>query len=208
MSKIIFLNGCSSSGKTTISKAIQYLAETPWLLIGVDTFIEMMPNQYTGFGEKAKEGFAFIPGANERGLTVEVCSGPFGKAFFETAPYLVRTLADQGFDIIVDEVLLENTMLLQKYVSELEAHTVYFIQVTCDLKTMQEREILRRDRCCGLANAQLDSIFGENHIYDMTVDTTQTSAFECAREILSFMSRQPNPKGFKEMKTILSRQYD
>ncbi|HUX78870.1 MAG TPA: AAA family ATPase [Alphaproteobacteria bacterium] len=205
MSKIIFLNGCSSSGKTTISKAIQHFAETPWLLIGVDTFIQMMPNQYTAFGEKASEGYAFIPGVNERGVTMEVRSGPFGKAFFETAPYLVRTLADQGFNIIVDEVLLKNDTLLQRYISELRSHTVYFIQVTCDLKTMQEREITRQDRAHGLANAQFDIVHEEHYKYDMTVDTTRTSAFDCAQKILNFISHQPNPEAFKELKTIFSR---
>jgi chloramphenicol 3-O phosphotransferase len=197
MSKIIFLNGSSSSGKTTISRAIQHLAETPWLLIGVDTFIQMMPSQYTAFGEKAHEGYAFIAGVNERGVTMEVHSGSFGKAFFETAPSLVRTLADQDFDIIVDEVLLKNDTLLQSYVSELKAHTVYFIQVTCDLKTMQEREILRQDRAHGLANAQFDIVHGEHYKYDLTVDTAQASAFESAQKILNFISHQPNPEGFK-----------
>jgi chloramphenicol 3-O phosphotransferase len=41
MSRIIFLNGCSSAGKTSISKAIQELSDTPWLHIGIDTFIGM-----------------------------------------------------------------------------------------------------------------------------------------------------------------------
>ncbi len=49
---IIFLNGCSSAGKTTIARAIQHLSEKPWLLIGIDTFFQMMPSAYVGFGEK------------------------------------------------------------------------------------------------------------------------------------------------------------
>ncbi|MDR1628442.1 MAG: chloramphenicol phosphotransferase CPT family protein [Oscillospiraceae bacterium] len=31
MSKIILLNGCSSSGKTTIAKSIQNLSDESWL---------------------------------------------------------------------------------------------------------------------------------------------------------------------------------
>ena len=57
---IIFLNGPGSSGKTSIGKAIQHFADKPWLLLGIDTFINMMPNQYIGFGAKAKEGIEFI----------------------------------------------------------------------------------------------------------------------------------------------------
>lgn len=37
---IVFLNGCSSSGKTMVGKAIQHLSDKPWLLLGIDTFFK------------------------------------------------------------------------------------------------------------------------------------------------------------------------
>ncbi|WP_410521513.1 phosphotransferase-like protein [Candidatus Tisiphia endosymbiont of Metellina segmentata] len=43
MSKIIFLNGCGSAGKTSIARAIQYLSKDSWLTFGIDTFISMIP---------------------------------------------------------------------------------------------------------------------------------------------------------------------
>ena len=43
MSKIIILNGPSSSGKTSIARSIQRLSDEPWLTLGIDTFIHMTP---------------------------------------------------------------------------------------------------------------------------------------------------------------------
>jgi len=37
---IIFLNGCSSAGKSTIARAIQHLSEKPLLLIGIDNMLK------------------------------------------------------------------------------------------------------------------------------------------------------------------------
>ena len=57
---IIFLNGVSSSGKSTIAKGLQHLSENPLLTIGIDTFLDMMPAQYLYTGPKASEGFQFV----------------------------------------------------------------------------------------------------------------------------------------------------
>lgn len=64
MSKIIFLNGCGSSGKTSIAKAIQHESPELWLSFGVDTFIDMIP-----FGRQ-EPYLKFIPGQNDRGPTI------------------------------------------------------------------------------------------------------------------------------------------
>jgi chloramphenicol 3-O phosphotransferase len=41
--KILILNGTSSSGKTSIVRAFQTLSEKPWLDMGIDKFIWMLP---------------------------------------------------------------------------------------------------------------------------------------------------------------------
>ena len=66
MSKIIFLNGCGSSGKTSIARAIQHESPELWLNFGVDTFIDMIP-----FGRQ-EPYLKFIPGQNERGSTMHL----------------------------------------------------------------------------------------------------------------------------------------
>ena len=65
---------------------------------------------------------------------------------------------------------------------------------------MQEREILRRDRCIGLSNDQIDRVHQDGlGFYDFKVDTTHCSAFQAARKILDFMSDNPAPQAFKKV---------
>ena len=190
---IIFLNGCSSSGKTTVAKAIQHLSDEPWLLLGIDTFFHMMPSKYVGFGEKAGEGYRFIPSQDEEGPIMGIESGSFGNAVTQSIPKVVQSLARDSHNLIVDEVLRTDKEL-EAYGQALASHTVYFIGVMCDLKEMQEREILRGDRALGLARDQTTSVHGLSRPYDLTVDTTTKSAFACAEEILGFIKNTPNPQ--------------
>jgi chloramphenicol 3-O phosphotransferase len=192
---IILLNGCSSSGKTTIAKAIQHLSDEPWLLVGIDTFFQMMPSKYVGFGEKANEGYHFIPGKDEEGPLMGIESGSFGNAVTRSIPKVAQSLAKDGHNLILDEVLRTDKEL-EGYERELASHTVYFIGVMCDLKEMQEREILRGDRALGLARAQVTSVHGLSRPYDLTVDTSTKSAFYCAEAILGFIKNTPNPQSF------------
>jgi chloramphenicol 3-O phosphotransferase len=58
MSKIIFLNGCGSSGKTSIARCLQSLSDKPWMIFGVDTLFEMLPpekiERYVSFARAFK----------------------------------------------------------------------------------------------------------------------------------------------------------
>lgn len=198
MGKIIFLNGCGSSGKTCIAKDIQRLSQEPWLRLGVDTFIDMMPDQYLPFNEKSKEGFNFIPGKNDRGETIQIETGPYGEKVFSALPIVSRILSDIGHNLIIDEVVL-NDSIIKSYINELKNQTVYFVGVFCALAVMQEREILRHDRAIGLSNAQIDIVHKGLRDYDFTVDTTRELSFEIAKKILNFIETTPCPKGFANM---------
>ena len=48
---IIFLNGVGSVGKTSIAKALQQLLNEPYLHVGLDHFIDMLPKQYLSKGQ-------------------------------------------------------------------------------------------------------------------------------------------------------------
>lgn len=193
MSKIIFLNGCGSSGKTSIAKAIQHESPDLWLTFGVDTFIDMIP-----FGRQ-EPYLKFIPGQNERGPTMHVESGPEGGKLFSVMPQFAEMLADRKNNLIIDEVLLDEEAL-KRYAHHLKAHTVYYIGVFCDLAVMQEREVLRRDRCIGLSNDQIDRVHqGVLNSYDFKVDTTAISPFEAARLILKFIDDNPAPGAFQTL---------
>ena len=65
---------------------------------------------------------------------------------------------------------------------------------------MQEREYLRRDRALGLSNDQFDRVHTGMLEYDLTVDTSNTSVFGVAKEIITFIANNPNPNGFNTMR--------
>lgn len=200
MSTIIFLNGCGSSGKTSIAKSIQSLSDKPWLLLGVDAFIDMLPDKFIAFGERAKEGcFMLVPGENDSDPTLKVETGLLGEKFFSLCPQIAGLLADEGNDLIIDEVIFKGDDMLRIYAENLATHTVYFIQVLCELKTMQERESLRPDRPIGLSNDQFDRVHSEIRPYDLVVDTTHSSSASVAKMILDFMDKTPTPSGFRGM---------
>jgi chloramphenicol 3-O phosphotransferase len=68
---------------------------------------------------------------------------------------------------------------------------------------MQEREILRGDRTIGLSNYQMSHIHGPTRFYDLAVDTTNTSSFDCAREILAYSKENKNPQSFHRLREEL-----
>lgn len=105
MSTIIFLNGCGSCGKTSMARAIQHLSEELWLTFGVDTFINMLPVN------KLESYLKFIPDTNYRGPTMRVEAGPNAYKLFGVMPQFAKLLADGGNNLIIDEVLLDDTSL-------------------------------------------------------------------------------------------------
>ena len=139
----------------------------------------------------------FIPGQNDRGPIMHVESGAEGAKLFSIMPQFAEMLAARGNNLIIDEVLFDEEVL-KAYVQQLKAHTVYYIGVFCDLEVMQEREVLRRDRCIGLSNDQIDRVHqGALNSYDFKVDTTAISPFEAARQILKYIDDNPVPEAFR-----------
>jgi chloramphenicol 3-O phosphotransferase len=187
MSKIIFLNGCSSAGKTSLVKAIQHLNEEPWLTFGIDTFFKALSPKYLPGGKKAEEGIQFVPGVDQEGFPImEVKGGSYAKKISASAPKMIKQLADDGHNLIIDEVIWEKKDL-ENYASTLKSYQVCYVKVNCELPLMEEREILRSDRSLGLARTQFakmkDLVWDS---YDMEVDTSYTSSFTNAKKILEF----------------------
>lgn len=48
MAHVIFLNGASCAGKTSLGKALQEVLDEPYLLLGLDTCFSMVPDRWAG----------------------------------------------------------------------------------------------------------------------------------------------------------------
>src|SRR2546423_14276738 len=113
-----------------------------------------MPTKYVGFGEKASQGIKFVPGVDKEGFPImEIKTGHYDELLNKSILRTIKQLADDGFNLILDEVIQERKGL-ENYALALKNHLIYFVKVNCELALMEEREILRGDRSWGLARAQ------------------------------------------------------
>lgn len=188
--KIIIINGTSSSGKTSIVRALQDMLEEPYIEAGIDKFIWMLPHRYL-----------------DRPLWDDVLgkanqAGELGHQLVIGMHRTAEDLSKTGMNVIVDHVLVEDNWWQDcaERFSELPA---YLIGVRCPLEILEEREKARKNRTLGQARLQFDIVHGKG-VYDLEVDTSKFSAEKCARMIKeSILSANP-PTALKLLRTTYS----
>ena len=183
---IILVNGTSSSGKTSIVRALQDMLEEPFLDAGIDKFIWMLPRRYL-----------------DRPLWDEVLglatrAGPTGYRLMSGTHHTIAALSRVGNNVVADHVLVEPAWL-QECARLLNESPALFVGVRCALDVLEQREAAREDRTLGQARAQLDLVHARG-IYDLEVDTTESSAEACAREIVEYLEGGRPPDAFKRLR--------
>ncbi|WP_018148002.1 chloramphenicol phosphotransferase CPT family protein [Henriciella marina] len=178
MSKVVILNGTSSAGKTTLARAIQRLAAGPVLRVSMDDFLEMMPPRFANDAEAFS--FRLVPDAEPS--EVEIGTGSYGAALMRGMRASVAALADQGLDLVVDDVML-GAGDQHHYREVLATHTVTFVAVRCALETAEQRERERGDRDIGMARWQFSRVHAGRD-YDLEVSSDEVSPDDGARVIL------------------------
>ncbi|MEZ4729599.1 MAG: hypothetical protein R3E79_20920 [Caldilineaceae bacterium] len=195
---IIMLNGVSSSGKSSVARALQDAWSTPLMHVGVDTFIDMMPARFYGEGQEARYGLQFVPVQTHDGPIVEIRPGRYAKRLFAGMIGAIGALARARSDLIVDEVLFGDDML-REYVRELQGQTVYFVAIHCTLEIVEQRERERGDRFINSARAQFPLVHGPTRHYDLELDTSSSPSNELAGLIKEYVTNTPEPQGFVAM---------
>jgi chloramphenicol 3-O phosphotransferase len=167
MSKILFLNGTSSSGKTTIAKLLHEELRYPeWIYISADTFLHMMPDH----AYKRKDFLTtWFP------------------IFLTTFHRTVAAFAQSGIPVILDHVL-EREGWLEDYQKATEGIRTVYIEVFCPLSVLEERERKRGDRVNGQARSQFNQVH-KNVPYDLSVDTSRKDPATCVQEIMGFLQK-------------------
>lgn len=195
MPHIILLNGTSSSGKSTLAKALQNQFDVPYLHIGIDTFVFMLPKAYLNppLWHQVFE-YHWQPDGS-----LVITTGPLGHQLMSAMHAAVAGLARSGFNIIVDHVLLESSWL-DECVERFGDFQVTFVGVRCPLEILEQRERARKDRTIGQAQAQFDVVHAGKQ-YDVEVDTSLGSPPECAAQIRVYMDGKPESSVFERLKT-------
>lgn len=177
--RIIFLNGTSSSGKSSIARELLDTLDEPYFHLPVDAFHAMRTRR-----EVAPEGLDVLLRRTWMG---------FHRA--------VAGMAAAGNNVVVDHILSEEWRLLD-CLALFPARDVVLVGVHCSPAELERRERARGDRPAGLAAAQLDRVHAHG-LYDVECDTTAAGAADCARRIRDFLPRRPRPTAFERLRAAL-----
>lgn len=174
--KIIFLNGVGSVGKSSIAKMLQSILEEAYLHVSVDHFIDMMPEKYIG----DPQGISFNQSLEDGKPVVEISTGKIGQVAMRGMKHAIAALAKQGNNLIIDEVLIGNEM--EEYTELLKPFQVFYVGIFAPLDVIEARELSRQDRLIGLARWQYNRVH-QHKSYDLEIDTTTLSSLDCAELI-------------------------
>jgi len=175
---IIILNGVSSAGKTTLTKQLQNAFDENYFWIANDMFCDMYSSKHWDAN--------WVKSINEA-LTAMI--------------YSIKTLSDNGMNVIVDQVFLNNDTeggLLEKSIRLLHNYPVLFVRVDCNKEELARRERERGDRTIGQAHSQLPLV--HNHeIYDVAVDTSKEDSSDIIDKILGKLGKCDDAYAFKKL---------
>jgi chloramphenicol 3-O phosphotransferase len=180
--RIILINGTSSSGKTTLVRAVQSAMPDLWLEMGIDRFAYALPGRVDGQPTWPLL-FAYVrpDGRSDGPFTIETTA--LGNRFIAGMHATAAALADSRLNVIVDHVILDPA-----WVADMRrlwaSFDVLFVGVRCPLDVVLERERGREDRTIGQAEAQFDVVHRWMS-YDIEVDTSVLAPAEAASRIIA-----------------------
>jgi len=184
--QIIYINGPSSSGKTTLAKALQQEFDQPFLHIGIDRVIGMMPEKLNNWeGGPAPLGFSWKESINETGHPMhEIQTGPFARKMVQTLMEIVLTMATLGHYIIIDDVSFGKWQV-DLWREVLKDYKVLWIGIRAPLNVLEDREKERSNRIQGSARAQYSQVH-KDVVYDLEFDTSKDSLETVTKKIKNF----------------------
>lgn len=181
--QIIYLNGPSSSGKTTLAHLLQQELDVLFLHIGIDRVIGMMPDKLNNWeGGPAPLGFSWKNAIDETGYPIqEIQLGPFARKMSDTLKAIVLTMAQLDHYIIIDDVAFGEKDM-DKWRVVLKDYQVLWIGIHTLLSLLEQREQQRGDRIIGSARAQYYQVHKEC-VYDLEFDTSKDSSEKIVHDI-------------------------
>lgn len=196
--QIIYLNGPSSSGKTTLAKALQLAFEEPFLHVGIDKIIGWMPEKVNDWkGGEAPLGYSWKKSEDESGNIIhELQAGPFAQKIGETFREVVLALAKMGHRLIIDDVSF-GKQEVDKWKKTLRNFQVLWVGVNAPLPVLEQREKERGNRIVGSARGQFHKV----HVgttYDLEIDTHHSTLIENIEKIKSLATDRKNKHDSKQ----------
>lgn len=156
---IILLNGPSSSGKSSLSKALQTLIENKrgerYGIVSIDDFMKLRTDE-TIYEDDVYE------------ISGDMCAAVTG-------------YASKGTGVIIDHVITSER-IYDQLTEAVSDYGIYRVHVTCPLDVLLQREQARGNRCGGSAEASFTYLFPKEG-YDLEVDTNDLTSQQAAELI-------------------------
>lgn len=161
--RIIFLNGVTSSGKTSIVDALQEYEEPFFYVVANDLFEQMVGERFLRQDYWKHLGEVII-------------------MMYHTA----KLYSDMGKNVLIDGILVERDEVRPHYrqlMDILKDNPLDVVEVYCPLEICRERNIARGDRYETQSEEQA-ALMAKGIRYTIRVDTSQNTPEECAAQIV------------------------
>ncbi len=180
-SRVILLNGPSSSGKTTLGRAVQSALGSPFFYFSSDQLVDA----------------DVLPSVDRTVKTGEWSWRTIRPRFFDGFHRCAAAIADAGNDMIIEHVIEFRNWYID-LVTLLRHHSVFFVGVHCEIGELERREQLRGDRKVGEGRLHLEDGVHTWGRYDIEVDTSRLSR-DGARDrvVESFLRHDPGRGAFR-----------
>lgn len=191
---VIFLNGSSSAGKTTLAITLQQLLDEPYQHIALDQFRDGMPGRYRGLnspaGTPGDSGLNIVPQDKDGQRLTHIRFGEHGEQVLRGMRRAIAAFVRAGNHVIIDDLLFKPEYL-GDYAEALEGIPAWLIGVRCSLEVVNERETHRTGRFPGTATSHFHEVHAHDRGYDLEVDTSSSSPKDCALAIIERLESPP-----------------
>ena len=161
--RVIFLNGVTSSGKTSMVEALQNRDDAFFYVVANDLFQEMVGERFL------REDYW---GHLSRVIIL----------MYHTA----KLYSDMGHNVLIDGILVERPELAPHYGQLLEIladNPLRIVEVACPPEVCRARNIARGDRY-ETQSAEQSALMAQGIDYALRVETDRMSPEECAEAIV------------------------
>lgn len=180
--RLIAIVGTSSVGKSSASARLQEILPDPYLTVGIDHFLNMIPQQWAGQPRGPGPGMWYEDSTDSDGAPrARIRYGRAGRQLLAGMQASVRAMLDCGNNIILDEMPLDETVVPQ-WKRTLASYRTFWVHLSADLEIVESREA-HRQHGQHVGNARGHFSISDQECYDLELDVGDMTPADVANSI-------------------------